>query len=815
MKRFLSLACAAILLCGMLAMPLTAHAADGATFSSVETYTTESAVSAAPLTMEAVIKVPKSISGRAGVIFGNYNNKQISTNFEITSNGVPRFYGWASSSAITDLKFDKVDVRTGDFVHLAITLDAAAGKMHCYLNGELKQSLSCSGYKGLISPNPYMIGGDLRSGNERYFQGEIKSVAIYGDLRTADEIKAAMTKLDTADSALLMAYDLTVSGAARLADLSGKGVDLVYSNPHASLESAGGLIMDDNTMYFLDKKFDTAPATFEAWINVPKGYDARGGVIIGNYGGETACLNFEVYSSGNPRLYYVNAAGTKKNVVFSNVDVRTGDWAHLTIVHDSAAQNLKCYLNGELKQTVTGVAAFESSILNSKYGLGGDCRTGNGQFFKGAIRSVAVFSDARTADEIKADMNAVSANADGLLAYYDTSATKAGEDVKDLSPNGYNAACFRPWFKDKEPVTDYAYSFCVVGDTQKVAYLYPDKFDCIYNWIVENKESKKIEFVFGLGDITDKDTAAEWTVAKNGISKLNGVVPYSLVRGNHDGSAMYNKTFGVEEYTKQFNGFFKSGKIENSWRTFSVGEVDYLHITMDYGASDAILNWAAGIIEQHPTHRVIITTHAYLFRDGTTLDVGDVVPPNKTGVDNGVLNNGDMMWDKLISKYENIFLVMSGHDPCDNIIVAQDKGVHGNIVTQMLVDPQGVDAAQGATGMVAMLYFSNDGKTVTIENYSTVRDEFYMQSSQMVIQVPEYNKSATPAETTPAAPAETTPAPESDDTTTAIPTETTPASPETTPADTDTKSGCGSVAMSAALMALAAAAVVIRKRKGE
>ena len=55
----------------------------------------------------------------------------------------------------------------------------------------------------------------------------------------------------------------------------------------------------------------------------------------------------------------------------------------------------------------------------------------------------------------------------------------------------------------------------------------------------------------------------------------------------------------------------------------------------------------------------------------------------------------------------------------------------------MLVDPQGVDAGEGATGMVAMLYFSEDGKTVTVENYSTVRDMYYMNTSQMTVELPE------------------------------------------------------------------------------
>ena len=186
-----------------------------------------------------------------------------------------------------------------------------------------------------------------------------------------------------------------------------------------------------------------------------------------------------------------------------------------------------------------------------------------------------------------------------------------------------------------------------------------------------------------------------------------------------------------------FDGFFESGKIDNAWRTFSVGKTDYLLINLDFGPSDTLLNWAAKLIESHPTHKVIITTHCYLYRDGTTLDSGDVAPPNKTGTNDGARNNGDQMWDKLVSKHKNIFLVLSGHDPSDDVVATQTVGDHGNVVTQILVDPQGVDSAAGATGMVAMLYFSNDGKTLTVEQYSTVRDEYYMNTSQFTLPLPE------------------------------------------------------------------------------
>jgi hypothetical protein len=161
----------------------------------------------------------------------------------------------------------------------------------------------------------------------------------------------------------------------------------------------------------------------------------------------------------------------------------------------------------------------------------------------------------------------------------------------------------------------------------------------------------------------------------------------------------------------------------------SVGKIDYLIFTIDYGASDAVLKWVGELCDEYKDYHAIITTHCYLFRDGTTLDQGDVCPPATTGGH----NNGDHMWDKLISKHENILMVISGHDPCDQIIVAQDEGDNGNIVTQMLVDPQGADAQLGGLGMVAILYFSEDGREVSVEYYSTIKEKFYMGANQFTM----------------------------------------------------------------------------------
>lgn len=295
------------------------------------------------------------------------------------------------------------------------------------------------------------------------------------------------------------------------------------------------------------------------------------------------------------------------------------------------------------------------------------------------------------------------------------------------------------WFDDKDVVSGYSHSICVVGDTQILTNRYHDDFPKIYDWILDNKEEKKIEYVIGVGDICHTSVTEEWEVAKAGISKLDGVIPYSLAKGseNHDASYMLNKYFYNDTYMDGFGGFYKEGQVENAWRVFRAGNIDYLNVVLDFGASDAVLEWAGEVIAAHPNHKVIINTHCYLYSDGELQNYTHSASPHYSEVGTGSKNNGNEIWDKLVSKYENIFLVLCGHYVTEQIVVNQRQGIHGNTVTEMLVNPQGVDADEGATGMVATLYFSEDGKNMDVEYYSTVRNKYFLKSNQMSIKLPK------------------------------------------------------------------------------
>ena len=322
------------------------------------------------------------------------------------------------------------------------------------------------------------------------------------------------------------------------------------------------------------------------------------------------------------------------------------------------------------------------------------------------------------------------------MLYYDMSESQ--DLLRDLSGNNYHAST--GFYERDTEVEDYAYSFAIVGDTQRqvladwmkatddVAGNETTYMANIYQWIVENKDKKNIQWVFGLGDITENNgaynnsTMLEWDIAFDAIMKMEEAgMNYSVILGNHDtrvdGSENFNNYFANPNddfYTKRVSGYYEEGKLDNYYMNFEVSGVKYMVLCLEFGPNDKILEWAGEVVDAHPERRVIVTTHAYLYTDGTTVDKNDNVPPNSSGEikSDTDKNNGDMMWDKFVSQHRNILMVLSGHESCDDVIMRQDRGVHGNLVSQFLVDPQ---AMEWESGMVCMFYFSADGKDVKVE----------------------------------------------------------------------------------------------------
>jgi len=467
------------------------------------------------------------------------------------------------------------------------------------------------------------------------------------------------------------------------------------------------------------------PNTFEAWVKLPSGKTGTDDVIISNFGNaydfsSMPYVTLRVEPSGAVVLDWVVNEELGYHWNFNDVNLRNDQWSHLAVVRDVEAGRIRCYVDGQLADEYN--ERYSMDLLPcTAYCVGGDHTHKNENRFGGEISSVAVFSTARTQEQIQKDMTAP--EGDGLLFAYRMDEAKDGT-VEDLSGNGRTLIASTRWFTEKEAVTDYAYSFMVVPDTQIVSAGDPQNFHKIYDYIVENVEKRNVKFVIGLGDITNNDTYEEWSNVKKSIFLMDGVVPYSLVRGNnvHDSVAKFKEAFPMEKYADRVKGSFE-GDMRNVYYTFEVGQVPYLVLVLDCSPTDEMISWASDVVAANPDRNVIVTTHVYMNKDGT--------PMSPTDFAAGTPNTGDDIWEGLVRKHENIVMVLSGHDSSAQIAYSTQVGDKGNTVTQLLLDGQGVeDSQEGSAGFVATFYFSEDGKDVTVEYYSTIRQQYFLTENQ-------------------------------------------------------------------------------------
>ena len=735
---------------------------------STDYYQSIYGLSSFPYTFEAWVNISASAPNSfVGAIAGNYGARSCdSFTFAVAERGVPRVYlkpyneETNTFSSATDIYFPEVDLRSGKPTHLAITLDPTNNKAYCYVNGELKSTYNGQKYYYNSSTNAYgkysstsnikgisemdqlgnmAIGRDHRGGSYLFAldgtYAEIHSVAMYSRLLSAAEVSSDMLRVDHTDPSLLAAYDMTLDGKDRLKDHSANANHLFYSNSKSIGLTEWYETIDEGFEFSSDKLFrndnapDEIPLTLEASVYFPISdkVNFAGGVMISTLGFDKGGLCLEIGKGGTVIFTSEDKNGVTSEFVFDKVCVYKKEITHVAVTVDKTSEQISCYINGELLQSLSfsGVLYASNHIA---YAIGGDYRTGNKYSFSGKIISCAAYSDVRSASEIEQDVTVL--DKDSLIfAYNYNDSAESGaypERIRDMSENG-NDAIIPQYLIGNTLDSDFesSYSFAVVGDTQSLIYNYPDKFSMIYDWILDNKDDKNIRFVMGLGDITEKNTDAEWLLAKEQILKLQGVLPYSLAVGNHDTAAKLTANFEGTGYKEQLAGRFGDG-LENTYQKITVGDVKYLIFSLDCGASDEALDWAGEIISSHPEHNVIITTHAYLFRDGTTLDAND----RGSLTDWGYGNDGDGIWDKLVSKYENIVLVLSGHITSDEIVMSKRVGIHGNTVTEMLINPQDIDAKHFPAGLVAMLHFSEDGKNVRVEYYSTVQEQYFMHKNQ-------------------------------------------------------------------------------------
>lgn len=253
-------------------------------------------------------------------------------------------------------------------------------------------------------------------------------------------------------------------------------------------------------------------------------------------------------------------------------------------------------------------------------------------------------------------------------------------------------------------------------------------------WVRDNQERLNIAFLVHEGDIVQADAAEEWEIARKAMCILDGKVPYCMCLGNHDmgfekADNQYGGNIGVNRNTlfndyfprnkfaqrREFGGTYHPERHDNSWYHFEAAGMKFLVISLECKPRDEVLTWANEVVSEHPEHRVIVLTHAYM----------NARKSRNTGGMTAAGNTGEQTWKKLVSKHKNIFMVLCGHHAGE--AVRTDAGDHGNPVHQILSDYQHLN--HGGESWLRYMVFKPSINKISIYTYNPTLDQFREGSS--------------------------------------------------------------------------------------
>ncbi len=325
------------------------------------------------------------------------------------------------------------------------------------------------------------------------------------------------------------------------------------------------------------------------------------------------------------------------------------------------------------------------------------------------------------------------------------------------------------------PFVEGAFTIVVLPDTQGYAEDFPWIFEAQTGWIANNVKRRNIVFVLHLGDITDDNTPEQWKVAQRALRRLDGIVPYALALGNHDigdrgksatRDTLFNTYFPIEHYKtlSTFGGVFDAepDRMDNSFHLFSAsnrknsrknqpcavdrdskdhnsglrsldrfsaGGRDFLVLALEFGPRDVVVDWANRVLDRYPNRTAILITHAYLYVDDTRYDwktygKKQMWNPHsyRMGQKEGGCNDGEELWNKLVSKHPNMLMTLNGHCLLDGLGRKTSQGDAGNPVHQMLVNFQ--MKPRLGDGFLRLMEFLPDGETVQVKDYSPLLNAY-------------------------------------------------------------------------------------------
>ena len=316
------------------------------------------------------------------------------------------------------------------------------------------------------------------------------------------------------------------------------------------------------------------------------------------------------------------------------------------------------------------------------------------------------------------------------------------EHVVNVRERRTAAVVVTPSPTNVQDFVDGSWTLAVLPDTQVYSLRYPGLYDAQTNWIARNRERRNIKYVIHLGDITNNNTPMEWRRARAAMALLDGVVPYSLVPGNHDygpsGDASSRDTLMNEHFKfdtarslATFGGAMEQGKLDNTFHLFEVEGRKWIIVNLEWGPREKAIAWANDVMSKHADRLGIFVTHAYLNNNDRRYDHTDKVNPQHYNPHEyrtpGGVHDGEELWQKLVRKHDFAF-TLNGHVLGDGTGYLASRNDGGRTTHQILANYQ--MRTLGGESYLRLLEFLPDRRTVRVRTYSPLYDKYMLDADQ-------------------------------------------------------------------------------------
>jgi hypothetical protein len=218
-------------------------------------------------------------------------------------------------------------------------------------------------------------------------------------------------------------------------------------------------------------------------------------------------------------------------------------------------------------------------------------------------------------------------------------------------------------------------------------------------------------------------------------------MPYCLVPGNHD----YSEQGSCIDRTTLLNEYFRTTdlrklphwggtydkepeRMENNFQLMEAAGRKFLIMGLEFGPRSDVLRWANEVAAAHKDREIVLLTHAHIFADDTRYDWRKYgkkqtwnphayMMAKTTGDD---VNDGEEVWEKLISKHENFIFTLNGHVLQDGLGRVATTTPGGREIPQMLVNFQ--MRPKGGDGWLRLIEMRKDGTAQTYD-FSPTRNQ--------------------------------------------------------------------------------------------